>query len=156
MEPSSGLLRNFTPNASKREQASYTSGTVIPICPKPLGSSLPLWYLKSAWSSVPQLCVNSIVAGCEKAHFTRSAASYEKCNSKGTIFIKYIITVGISDGLQYPMKYKLNLYSGKCSSWSNLIPRTFEYHLRDSLGSFTLNIVCCIINFEVVGLGSSR
>nr|AFK42481.1 unknown [Lotus japonicus] len=35
----------------------------MPMCPKPRGSELPLWYpLNSGSLSVPQLCVSSIVA----------------------------------------------------------------------------------------------
>ncbi len=44
MLPPSGVLRNFTPSFSNLSQAAYTSGTVIPMCPNPRGSSLPEWY----------------------------------------------------------------------------------------------------------------
>jgi hypothetical protein len=46
-------------HSSKRLQAAYTSGTARPMCPKPLGSVLPLWWpWNSGSDSVPQLCVN--------------------------------------------------------------------------------------------------
>lgn len=53
--PSWGRFMKFTPICSNLSHALFTSGTITPMWPYPLGSELPTWYLKFGSSSVPQL-----------------------------------------------------------------------------------------------------
>ena len=71
----------------------------LPMWPNPRGSVLPLWYLKASSVSVPQLWVNSKVAGCwnslkGKITFENAQKFYAKYRKIRTILFFLALRLG--------------------------------------------------------------